>query len=529
MGILFFLTERERQRGVPMRNRARTIAKRIRAFVSGEALNSGNSHRGIDRCGGDLGDPGCCCCRRALAKNAKNFRKSKAPSRVMFYSECMWNDYPEDVFRVLRDGFVNGKAAVHLVTERSSLVVDFLRMLENNLQHGSQRRIAWIDVDGHCFFPQIFAGGNCRECVAYTPLKVEDELKARGKDGAVDMAESSVVVPAARTEPRQTVCAVPPSNARSGAAFVPSAVPFTNALLLKLEEGDKAFSVIKNVFLRGMRKQSSETIVTALYRCPYGTSRFQEFKRAAERTKAARGHINMRYAWHGTSANDVGAILFRGFGESNISSGPGAFGVGISLSSASCSCLSASMAEPTYNGERHAILCRVVMGNIEEVEPGSQQAQPSCEEFDNGVDDVMNSRRYIVWRINMNSHILPEYVVTFKNYAQTEAHGDDEKSVQRISQGCEVPFLSSSRVKIVPKPVDHGADGRTAPHSRMSFPHLFAALGKSLPAIKTRALDLLYSGYKAGNISKDVLIRKVRSIVGDPLLASAIKSIGRQV
>ncbi|XP_031482963.1 probable inactive poly [ADP-ribose] polymerase SRO2 [Nymphaea colorata] len=511
-----------------MRNRATRIAKRIRALVSGESLNSANSHRGIGRCGGDVGEPSCCC-RRALARNAKNFRKSKAPSRVMFYRESMWDDYPDDVFQVLRDGFVNGKAAVHLETAHSSLVVDFLRMLEVNLQHGSQRRIAWIDIEGHCFFPEIFAGENCRDCGASPRVKMEAELKVRGEDGAADMAESSVVVPDARAELQPAVCAELPGCARPAAALIPSSVPSTKALLLKLKEDDGAFNIIKTVFLRGMRKQSPETTVTAVYRCPYGTTRFQEFKRAAERTKAARGHTNMRYAWHGTSPKDVGAIVFRGFGETNICSGPGAFGVGISLSPASHSYLSASMAEPADNGERHVILCRVVMGNIEELELGSQQAKPSCEEFDNGVDDVMNSRRYIVWSTNMNSHILPEYVVTFTNSVQTQGLRDDAKSMQRISRGCEAPPSSFPGVKAAYKPVDHGADARTAPHSRMSFPHLFAALGKSLPTFKTRALDLLYNGYKAGNINKDVLIRKVRSIVGDPLLVSAIRSIGRQI
>lgn len=60
------------------------------------------------------------------------------------------------------------------------------------------------------------------------------------------------------------------------------------------------------------------------------------------------------------------------------------------------------------------VLCRVVLGNVEVVNPGSGQYCPSSENFDCGVDDFQNPRFYIVWNMNINTHILPEYVVSFK-------------------------------------------------------------------------------------------------------------------
>lgn len=66
------------------------------------------------------------------------------------------------------------------------------------------------------------------------------------------------------------------------------------------------------------------------------------------------------------------------------------------------------------------VLCRVIMGNMEVVNPGSKQFHPSSESFDSGVDDLENPRHYIAWSMNINTHIYPEYVVSFKVSANYE-------------------------------------------------------------------------------------------------------------
>lgn len=68
------------------------------------------------------------------------------------------------------------------------------------------------------------------------------------------------------------------------------------------------------------------------------------------------------------------------------------------------------------------ILCRVIMGKTELLYPGSKQFHPSSEEFDSGVDDLQNPRRYIIWNMNSNSHVYPEYVLSFK--VSSKAQGD---------------------------------------------------------------------------------------------------------
>ena len=72
------------------------------------------------------------------------------------------------------------------------------------------------------------------------------------------------------------------------------------------------------------------------------------------------------------------------------------------------------LAQPDDNGEKHVLLCRVVLGNLEKIDAGSQQFSPSSTAFDNGVDDTVNPKWFVVWTTNMNTHILPECVVSYK-------------------------------------------------------------------------------------------------------------------
>lgn len=65
-------------------------------------------------------------------------------------------------------------------------------------------------------------------------------------------------------------------------------------------------------------------------------------------------------------------------------------------------------------GMQHMLLCRVILGNQEEVHPGSDQCHPSSVEFDSGVDSLLVPKKFIFWSTNMNTHILPEYIISFK-------------------------------------------------------------------------------------------------------------------
>ena len=83
---------------------------------------------------------------------------------------------------------------------------------------------------------------------------------------------------------------------------------------------------------------------------------------------------------------------------------------------------SASYCDVDENGVRYVILCRVIMGNVEAIYPGSKQAHPSCENYDSGVDDLNDPRHYVVWGTKKNTHVYPLYAVSFK--ISSEAGGN---------------------------------------------------------------------------------------------------------
>jgi len=87
-----------------------------------------------------------------------------------------------------------------------------------------------------------------------------------------------------------------------------------------------------------------------------------------------------------------------------------------------CCMYSARYCDVDENGVRHLVLCRVIMGNMEILRPGTGQFQPSSYEYDNGVDDIQCPRYYVVWNMNINTHIYPEFVVSFK--LSFDAEGD---------------------------------------------------------------------------------------------------------
>ena len=65
------------------------------------------------------------------------------------------------------------------------------------------------------------------------------------------------------------------------------------------------------------------------------------------------------------------------------------------------------------------VLCRVIVGRMEVLPLGSNQCFPSSNDFDSGVDNLENPRHYVIWNMNMNTHIYPEFVVSFKVLSHT--------------------------------------------------------------------------------------------------------------
>jgi hypothetical protein len=77
-------------------------------------------------------------------------------------------------------------------------------------------------------------------------------------------------------------------------------------------------------------------------------------------------------------------------------------------------CYSSLYCDMDENGIKHLVLCRVIMGKMELLRPSNDQCCSSGYEYDNGVDDIQSPEHYVVWNMNINTHIYPEFVVSFK-------------------------------------------------------------------------------------------------------------------
>lgn len=52
---------------------------------------------------------------------------------------------------------------------------------------------------------------------------------------------------------------------------------------------------------------------------------------------------------------------------------------------------------------------------MEEIPLGSNQFRPSSEKYESGVDDLSNPKTYVIWDAYRNSHIFPEYIISFQS------------------------------------------------------------------------------------------------------------------
>jgi hypothetical protein len=149
---------------------------------------------------------------------------------------------------------------------------------------------------------------------------------------------------------------------------------------------------------------------------------------------------------------------------------------------------SALQSETDDNGQKHVILCRVILGNVEEVQAGSQQCHPSSEDFDTGADDAKNPKRYVVWFADMNRNILPECVVSYKS---------SDKLPGINGSSCLVCFdfcIRFSCLKLVVPSLSFSGQVRAS--AKYPFGKLFSKMESFLPTERMQELTNLYDTFR---------------------------------
>ncbi|KAK4349587.1 hypothetical protein RND71_032342 [Anisodus tanguticus] len=505
--------------------------------------------------------------RKSLLRYYLNFRKTGLPQRLMYYQKGQWTDFAEDIVSMAKQDLRIKKSAIEVAFNGKNYVLDFFHMMMLDLRSGLQLPIAWIDEAGKCFFPEVFASfDELHECClcedndyidvdsetgGSNDLEMRLEIEINGADIS-SLKESSGESNAIGEQ--VNFCHKPAAkkfNAKVGDNCVrmsdtkPKDDSVENHQMVEyaVDSYDYVWArldpdAVGELFLKGICSPASANII-GLQRIAstFIEVRKELFQKQVEITRKQRGDARLSYAWLPSSKGMITSIMKYGLANYDPSKTKSRYGVGVHLFPANCTEISATYSDVDENGVQYMILCCLIMGNMELVCPGSKQFHPSSDDFDNGVDSLENPKCYVVWNMNMSTHIFPEYVVSFKFSPDAEGYLVGNKSPIDVSavSSCQGPV---DQVPADALPTDLGSDcyqnslglaskkaARTPKSPWMPFPMLFAAISKKVRQEDMNLVSSNYELFKGKKINRDEFVRKLRLIVGDTLLRSTITSL----
>ncbi|KAK9274904.1 hypothetical protein L1049_022158 [Liquidambar formosana] len=513
---------------------------------------------------------------KSLLRCYTNFTKSRLPERVMFYQNGEWIDFPQDLVGFVRKDLQVKKSAIEVESNGHPFVLDFLHMIRLDLKSGLHQPIAWIDESGGCFFPENFSSdddlhhccqhvcGKDQEILFREPyesheIKLQLEIDINGADpselkecsGESNAFVKQIQFDQKRASNQYDVEIEDSCNRKSNTKMdeaIEKNLLIGKNLVARTDSlyGNMSSDTVRNMFLMEMSSfVNADTLEVYRGSSSPLQARMELFEKQIEIIEKHRGDANVRHAWFASSKEDISSIMMYGLGHCGQSKIKSTFGSGVHLTAANCPRTSANYSDVDENGVRYMIFCRVIMGNMELVRAGSKQFLPSSEDFDSGVDDLENPRYYIVWNTNMNTHIYPEFVVSFK------VSSDREGFVVGNESKCEISGVTTCRgplgqSQLDSSPVALGSDcqpitdfegsqgkaatlgsstSRTPKSPWMPFPMLFKAISKK---ISSQDMEQVLSGYelfRSKKITRDDFVKRLRLIVGDTLLRSTITKL----
>ncbi|PSR89261.1 Inactive poly [ADP-ribose] polymerase [Actinidia chinensis var. chinensis] len=515
-------------------------------------------------------------CGQSLIKNYSDFLRSGLPQRLLFYQNGEWKDFPKDVIELIREDFRMKKAAIEVHFNGCHLMFDILYMLQVDLKTGSQKPIAWIDEAGSCFFPQSYATNSVMHECNQSGLEKDEESMHLEPNGTPEIKlhlqielngvnssnleecveESNTLVKWVRidqnlSENRDDLGVNYNGNQKSDAKMeelIEEAQQIGENLAPRFEDDFETVNsdFVRNMFVKGMDRSLNVSIIE-INQCSSNImqSRWEIFQKQAEITRRIRGDPNVQYAWLASTKDELSSLMIYGLAP-NGRKMKTPFGVGVHLTSMKSAITSASYCDVDENGVRHMVFCRVILGKMERVNPGSKQFHPSSENFDSGVDDLQSPAQYIVWTMNMNTHIYPEYVVSFKMsrnaegalvgkesrfnvpgiIAHQEHHQHDQLDSSSVVSEKSCHPCQDFENNSLGKPPSVGSSSSKTPKSPwMPFAMLFEAIKSKIGPKDMKVVNVHYDLFRSKKISRDDFIAKLRLIVGDQLLRSTITGL----
>ncbi|XP_031392821.1 inactive poly [ADP-ribose] polymerase RCD1-like isoform X2 [Punica granatum] len=308
-------------------------------------------------------------------------------------------------------------------------------------------------------------------------------------------------------------------------------------------------AAVRDICLAGMKLFGARLIEMTPCSDNLMQSRLELFTKQVEITRKSRGDPNVRYAWLAANKDASSSLMIYGFGAGGFTA-MSKHGSAVHLTPLNDLHASAKNCAADEEGLQYLVLCRVVLGSVEPVNPASDQFHPTSQSFDSGVDNLQNPHLYIVWSMNASTHIFPEYLITFKmtSGAQGTSVGKETniailgKPITEMPIGGACPNRSTETEGISPPFPDHG---KMTPQNRdvnqglkpakvprspwMPFPLLFEAISREVSPKDMDMVNVHYGLFMSKKITRDEFIKKLRSIVGDELLRSTILSLQRKL
>ncbi|XP_042408381.1 inactive poly [ADP-ribose] polymerase RCD1-like [Zingiber officinale] len=477
----------------------------------------------ITECKSNLG----CYQGNYIVKNYCNFTKSGSPQRVLFYENDEWKDFPTKVINAVQENFNMKKTITEANYLGQQILLDFIHLVSIMLQTGLMKPIAWIDDCGKCFFPESYANrytsNRChcsdKEDQTHTCSKpngahvknVDLHMSISAAESSTSVADDEVLPNFKRVKSEQ-ISATDQNNCADineavgenemGCAFHLD-IPAFETYLQVPNGGHQLNRAVQEMLLQGLGRVIDEKDIVGIYRTPLtnilGQVRFNLFKRSLKSIKNMRALQTYLILNYGSLVHPID---------------------------------SASYADVDKNGATHLMLCRIVMGNVELINSGSEQSHPTNDNFDTGIDNLQKPKHYIIWDINMNTHIYAEYVVTFKMTNKLKAFlnwknsGSHAFAIQNSSSSdCQ---LQEKVFQSTPEFGNHSQDPvagkvpRVPTSPWMPFSMLFAAISTKVPSEDMDLVHTHYDDFKKRKISRIDLVKKLRQIIGDKLLVSTI-------
>ncbi|RID49808.1 hypothetical protein BRARA_H00584 [Brassica rapa] len=481
---------------------------------------------------------------KSLVRYYSYFKKTGIAKRVMIYEEGEWSDLPHHIICAIRNELDEKRAAIEFEWCGHHFLLDFLHMHRLELETGAKTPLAWIDIGGKCFFPEIYESAERNDCCnlncvenstqcAPNQIKLHLEIDVNGGESPMLNLEECSDESGDRMDdvPTEDCC-----SRKIEAAVVnwnvTDAIAVSNIKHAGAEGLDK--DAVKKMFAIGTSSLGHVAVLdVGRFSSEIAEARLGLFQKQVEITKKHRGDANVRYAWLPAKREALSSVMMQGLGGAFIRKS--IYGVGIHLTAADCPYFSARYCDIDENGVRYMVLCRVIMGNMELLRGDKAQFFSGGEEYDNGVDDVENPKNYIVWNMNMNTHVFPEYVVRFKLSDPINAEGNfvakhDNSGVTLEVGPKDLPQLDLTRPEGGPRSANSVRSSMTKPKSPwMPFPTLFAAISHKVAEKDKPFINADFQQLREKRMTRAEFIRKLRGVVGDDLLRSTLTALENQV